>query len=347
MNLFRLSPNLFALLVFSVGIVAIRYISYEAPEKHGFKREHIRVAEQLEVLELPYNSYYINGLSNQRIFLGNYTAPRVLFSCSYTLMDTLTEKIPFTFNEHINWKLAKMQVDSPAVYLAEYKTPSFVSAELPFKNEKTHHLQDMYLDLVHVLSANSLIVNGYHPLLKQNALQKITPDSTTTSTQFYQHKLQQHSNFSIDGFLSYNKKQGRIIFTYYYRNQFVCLDTNLCVLYKGKTIDTNTLAKIAVAEIEKDGQKIRTMKKPALTVNSKGYCDSGYIYNEAALIGENEDPDFFREHVVLDVYRLDNGKFDHSLYLPRYKDEMLRDFAVNGNILIALYGQYLVTYLLK
>ncbi|MNL00817.1 hypothetical protein D3C87_1212600 [compost metagenome] len=155
-------------------------------------------------------------------------------------------------------------------------------------------------------------------------------------------------NFSVDGFTCYNKTAGRVFFTYYYRNQFLCLDTNMNVLYTGTTIDTNTIAKIKLAEYEADGKTIRTMAKPALMVNKKGYSDGNYYYNEAALAGDNEDRRTFNKHTVLDVYKLDNGgKYSHSLYLPNYKDKQLTGFAVRGDLLMAIYDRYLVSYSLK
>lgn len=333
--------------VLSVAVLAALYLFQPAPAKNGFNRWRTYTAEKLKVLDLEYNSYYISGLSANRIYLGNTTAPKLLFSCGYDLNDTLSEIIPFTFGKKISWKLANMQIDSPAVYLSEYKTPSFVSASLPFKNEIYHSLEGLHFDLAQVLSPNSLIVNGYNPVFRQKALQKIGTNGTINQEQVYKHQLQHGSNFSIDGYMSYNKARSRIIFTYYYRNEFVCLDTNMKVMYTGKMIDTNTVAKITMAEIEKDGQMVRTMAKPALTVNNKGYSDGNWYYNHSALTADNEDNSLFGSYETIDVYQLDNGKYSHSIYLPGHKGENMTGFAVKGKVLIALYGQYIVTYRLK
>ncbi|SHN45504.1 hypothetical protein [Chitinophaga sp. CF418] len=345
----KIAYKILIVFVLSISTVATLYFLQEPPAKNGFSRGRVDTVKQVEVLNLKYNSYYIGGLSNGRIYLGNTTAPRVLLSCDYNLKYTKREIIPFTFGNSISWKLARIQVDSPAVYLSEYKTPSFVSAELPFKRDKEeyYNLTGLHLDLMEVLSSNSLIINGHNPVLSQKALQKISLNAAINSEKVYKHEIQQNSNFTIDGFMSFNREQGAILFTYYYRNQFLVLDTNMNLLYKGKTIDTNTVAKIEVGEYQSGGKQIRTMSKPALRVNKSSYSNGNFIYIETALAADNEDLRVFNRHVVIDVYVLSNGKYSHSIYLPKYNGETLTDFAVKHDLLIALYERHLVTYQLK
>ncbi|MDR6782664.1 hypothetical protein ABIE26_000848 [Pedobacter africanus] len=152
--------------------------------------------------------------------------------------------------------------------------------------------------------------------------------------------------FKSDGFVNLDEATGRMVYTYYYRNAFVYLDTGLNLLYKGKLIDTNSLAKIELGAYKAGSKTIRTMAKPALVVNKKGYVDGNYFYNHAALAADNESLEDFNRHEVFDVYKLDSGKYKYSFYVPRYKGRMLTDFAVQDNMLIALYERYLVTYAL-
>ncbi|WP_084241515.1 hypothetical protein [Pedobacter africanus] len=61
----------------------------------------------------------------------------------------------------------------------------------------------------------------------------------------------------------------------------------------------------------------------------------------------DESQEDFNRHEVFDVYRLDTGGYSHSLYVPRHPKMQLTDFAVRGNLLIALFDRYLVTYKLS
>jgi len=169
-------------------------------------------------------------------------------------------------------------------------------------------------------------------LLKQTVVKKIDPKGNI---------------FNVDGFMSINEPKEKVIYTYYYRNSFACLDANLKVLYKARLIDTNSTAKIKLGEYQNGQQHIRTLAAPAKAVNKRGYSAGDWFYNHSALAADNERLAVFNKHEVLDVYRLDNGKYSHSIYLPSYRGEKLSDFAVHGNLIIALYGRYLVTYKLK
>ncbi|MDR6785244.1 hypothetical protein ABIE26_003943 [Pedobacter africanus] len=168
-------------------------------------------------------------------------------------------------------------------------------------------------------------------LLKQHIIKKTDPKG---------------NSFSTDGFLSLNEANERMVYSYYYRNSFTCLDAKLNVLYTGKLIDTNSIAKIELGEYKAGNKTIRTMAKPALIINKRGYTNGNCYYNHSALAADNEKYEVFKAHEVFDVYRLADGSYSHSVYLPKYKGEKLTDFALRGDILIALYNKHLLTYLL-
>lgn len=312
------------------------------PLKNGFKRGRTYTAQKLAELDMQYNSWYISGLTDSKVFMANKTAPHALFTCRYGLIDSVYERLPFTPKPSVRWDRIQMQVDSPAVYLTDYKTHTFISAALPFANERCFFTKGLNVCHSVVLSSNSVIINGTSPACQELALQKI--DLVYGSlAEVYLHTKPKGSSFGIDGFLVYNKAAARIIFTYYYRNQFICLDTNLNVLYTGKTIDTNTLAKIKTGEYIAGEKKVQGMVS-TLTVNKRGCSDGNWYYNQALLPADNEDLKRFKASVVLDVYRLSTGQYSHSIYLPQYKGESLRSFMVRNNRLFALYGRYLVEY---
>ncbi|MDR6785718.1 hypothetical protein ABIE26_004813 [Pedobacter africanus] len=170
-------------------------------------------------------------------------------------------------------------------------------------------------------------------LLKKQVIHKISPGGEI---------------FSTDGYLNYNETSGQLVFTYYYRNTFVWLDSSLNVLRSGKLIDTNSMAKIKLGSYKSaEGKQIRTTAAPTVIINKRGYITGNDFYNHSGLAADNERLAVFNRHEVLDVYRLDDGSYSHSIYLPRYRGKKLSDFAVRGNLIIALYGAYLVTYKLQ
>jgi len=154
-------------------------------------------------------------------------------------------------------------------------------------------------------------------------------------------------SFSSDGFVTLANATGRMVYTYYYKNRFVYLDSDLNVLRSGQLIDTNSVAKIEVGEYREGKYWARTVSAPDEYVNNRGFTDGEYLYNHAGLAGDDESINAFNLREVLDVYRLADGQYCHSLYLPKYKNRKLIDFAVKDDLLIALYERHLVTYQLK
>ncbi|MCG1037959.1 hypothetical protein KI686_16295, partial [Polaribacter sp. DS7-9] len=61
--------------------------------------------------------------------------------------------------------------------------------------------------------------------------------------------------FCTDGMLHYNRKRHQLIYLYYYRNQYILMDTLLNIVHKGNTIDTNRVAKINPVKIQSQSTK--------------------------------------------------------------------------------------------
>lgn len=313
----------------------------------GFKRGNIYQARQLAALDLKFNSWYISGLGQSRICLGNMAAPLTLLSCNYKLKDTVYTKLPFSSELKLDWHVARSRIDSPFVCLMDYRTPALAMARLDARFNKSYSMEGMHFDLMQLLSPGSVIVNGYEPAIGQKSVQKIwlgAAGAVLNKNQSYAHQLQTGGDFSIDGFITCNRKQNAVLFTYYYRNTFICLDTNLNLRYIGKTIDTNTIAKLNVEQLQVDGKKVETITGSPVIVNKRGYSDGNFFYLQAGLRADNERLKIFENPVTIDVYQLDTGAYCHSLYLPEYKGEVLSGFSVRGNMLIAIRGRYLLTY---
>jgi len=143
-----------------------------------------------------------------------------------------------------------------------------------------------------------------------------------------------------DGFLQYSKEYYRLIYTYRYRNQFISLDTNLNVLLKGKTIDTTSLAKISVAEV--DG-KI-TMSKPPFVVNKGTWVDGAYLFVHSNLVAKNESADKFVKRSVIDVYSIIDGSYRFSFYIDHINGSRMQNFRVRDGLLVATFPGYIARY---
>jgi len=149
--------------------------------------------------------------------------------------------------------------------------------------------------------------------------------------------------FCTDGMLHYDRATSQMIYVYFYRNQFLCMDTSMNLLFRGNTIDTIGHARIKVARIESENSI--TLAGPPAIVNRRSYACQNRLFVNSSLMGKNEDPDEFNSNSVIDVYDLGKeGKYIMSFYLPDYQGYKMKMFAASRNEFIAIHGRYLIRY---
>ncbi|MEI9917333.1 MAG: hypothetical protein WDO14_00855 [Bacteroidota bacterium] len=143
-----------------------------------------------------------------------------------------------------------------------------------------------------------------------------------------------------DGFLGYSKEHNGLVYVYRYRNQFLCMDTTLSVLLTGKTIDTTSVAKIAVSEF--DGEI--KMSKPPLVVNKEISVDGKYLFVHSNLITKNESIDKAESNSVIDIYSILDGHYVCSFYVENSNGAKMKSFKVNRRILVAVFPGEIIRY---
>jgi len=151
--------------------------------------------------------------------------------------------------------------------------------------------------------------------------------------------------FDTNGILQYNSFLKRIIYTYYYRNQYVVATPSLLPEPTGKTIDTVSIARIKVAYSE--GDKIGKLASPPYIVN-KGVSTFGkYLFINAAMTGRFEPVAMWKRASVVDVYNLIDYSYVFSFYLPDKSEKKVSQFKVDDNRVIVICGKYLQVYQLQ
>jgi hypothetical protein len=143
-----------------------------------------------------------------------------------------------------------------------------------------------------------------------------------------------------DGHLQYSHSENMLVYTYRYRNQFLCIDTGLNLVRKGKTIDTTSVAKIAVAET--DGKII--MSKPPFVVNRTTSVAGKHLFVNSNLVARNESAEVVKNRSVIDVYDITDGSYLYSFYIYDEAKEKMQSFMVQDSFLIATFKNYVARY---
>ena len=328
-------------------LVLILYAFADKPNerKNGFSRRMPAAnAVLLHTLELKYPAYYIAGATDQQLYLANYSASLHLLTVDRQLKDTRERTFQLAPGERYAWKLARIMVDSPSVYMAEGNTPTLYRGDLSSLRLHRFLPQSCFFNILQNISTTSFISRSIHIDSlgnKQNILAKIKTDSPYVTLNTSSITRQVDGIFCTDGTLDYDKQTGRLVYVYHYRNEFVTLDSNLQQQYIGHTLDTNTSAKIQVAHMSTGTSKFSA---PPTYVNSRVRTAGNRIYILSTLIADNEDKQVRRDQEIIDVYAQDNGKYIYTLYVPLPTEDRITDFLVLGDQLFTLHDHTLNAY---
>jgi hypothetical protein len=264
------------------------FSKWESLHPNGFLRKipsHMAVG--LGFIKLQNKSFYFVGGDSGNIYLRNWAYRNKLLKVNCHSKDSSSIKI-FGTDTSKFYEGIYVRTSLSNIYLCDGIKPVLISGDLKSGKMDAFH-QAVYFTSSVPLSPTSYILRVVGKN-KTNTLIKLFDGKITES---YMLERQGDGIFSTDGTLIWSADGSRIFYTYYYRNQFLCLDTNLNVLYNGKTIDTVSTANIKVGEI-KSANEI-TLASPPLFVNEQSAANDAYFFVHSALQADNETGNAFRK----------------------------------------------------
>jgi len=295
----------------------------------------------INYIDVQYNSWYLSGKNDENVFLGNRTAINKILKVN-DLLNQVSYLDLSGFDELPIYKGATVYIDSLGVFLNDGVTPTILKGNVSDLH-LVEKLKTSYFTGIVSLTDHSFALR-YVNIKKENILAKLTTGSDSLiATNIL--KRQVDGLFCTDGEMVKVPGSSKMIYVYYYRNQFLCTDSNLNLLYKGKTIDTISHAQIKVSKIKSTGQI--TMAAPPLYVNKRACANEKYLFIQSALRANNETDYMIKDVSMIDVYSIKDGKYQFSFYLPDFRGFKVRDFKVYGQSLYALYDHYLYKYQLN
>jgi hypothetical protein len=328
---------------FLIVFAAYIYSNYRLHHKYGFTRLYPPHAISFEgSRNLIYNSYYIAGIAGKKVYLGNYTSPDYLLSIDHFLRNIDTLHLRFKGQPHIAWKLAKLTIDSPAVFLWEGYTPSVFTGRFDScKMERSSIDSQSFLSFT-PLSSNSFVFSQIKLPSRERHLGK---KSLLNKDVLLSHRLfgrEQGDMFGSDGQLLWDRSHQRLIYVHYYSNRINCIDTNLNHTQTWSTIDTVTTPNLPLGIIHSDHAFV--LAAPPDYVNLFSCIYREFLYVSSGHCANNEDYGFFKSGTDVDIYSLKNGRYIFSFHIPQFKGLKAYEFQVLENQVIALYDCWLVSY---
>ncbi|PZR19988.1 MAG: hypothetical protein DI539_12150 [Flavobacterium psychrophilum] len=305
--------------------------------KKGFARKlSSRQVQLLYSLRLNSSNYHFAGVADKGIYISSDRTPAVLLKVNGKVIDTMTLDLSLASGLTIG----ELIVDTPYFYAADMLNYIIYRGQLVNqKLTETIHARKFFAKYV-PHDSGTVVLRTFTEDKQAFRLQKerngvpINAEGLLTK--------QVDGLFCTDGMLRTDPTTGRVVYIYFYRNEFLCIDYSMKLLFQGKTIDTTSVVKIKVSKNKQDGSS--RLSSPPFIVNRAATCDNGKLYVNSKLKGDNETMDVFRLNDAIDVYSLSDGSYEGSFYLSHTGGQRLRYFIIRGNICYVLSEQTLYTY---
>jgi hypothetical protein len=257
-------------------------------------------------MDLGVNSWYIAGIADDHVYLGNYLYPPLLLVTNISLTDSQYVNIKFRDKEITKLSQnSKIRLYPPYFYISDGSTPALYRGKIEEWVADRFMYDSVFFDHTEIIAPSSVAIRTHNKdtEIVLGKVQNLTPHLSLAPGLL---QKQIDGVFCTDGMLRYNETLHRLIYTYFYRNEYVVYDTNLNLDYRGHTIDT-----ISRAQIKK-----------------------------------NDFTRTFDVLAIIDVYDLRDNTYRFSFSLDQYDDKTkLREFQVyNNKFLIAIYGSHLIKF---
>ncbi len=312
----------------AVIVVVILFIYSDPQKQNHFTRK--KIAENPMLLaeaEMPDDIYGITGMTQQHIFFycqrpGEFIKADYNFKCMNRISFDISNNMRAT-NQF------RTAFHSGNLYTIAMNVPAVIVYSLTSGNILTYNLQKTFNESV-LISPNTVIQRAY---AKINDGIQLVP--AKVSLRFggieWNNKLireDDEGSFSTHGMFSYDQHNGTVVFSEYYSNHFICLDTNLNLLGRYHTIDTFSTSQVRSVRTKGGGF---TLSNPPRVINLKSTAGNGVLYIHSSLRADNENTTEYNDNLILDTYDLKNGVYRGSYYIPKPAGEKVRDINVTND----------------
>lgn len=337
--------NLICCSFFGIGIVTVLFIWSEDMIHHNnnFTRRFVaHAAIESKQTDLMFNSYYFAGIKNNKIYLGNITAPSLI-----TVIDTsLKKKEKYTIeldNDRFPFRSVSIKVIPPNFYVMDGTVPCLFQGKIDNWVAKLRVKAGAYYEIPEVIDSSKIVFRTTDPSLGRNILGTLE-FKDTINVKYNKDLLQKQVDgiFDTDGILSFSQNLQKIVYIYYYRNEFIIADRGLNLSYRGNTIDTTKHANIKIMKLATRGQtKLNALP---LMVNKTIAVHNNLLFVNSLLPGRFESKVMWNSAVVIDVYDIGKNTYLFSFYIYNIKGKKMRKFVVTDTHLYALIENQLVSY---
>ncbi len=315
-------------------------ISYDDRSKYkSFDRVASTISPSLSwSRDLTFFTYYFGGVAEDSVYLVNDEAPLNILAVDNTSGSLSMHRIKI-IGDH-NFHKPTIRIQGPTFFMLDGVSPRVLKGRTSDWIAYPTQIDSVYFNQSLPINSTTLAVRVH----------TVDPDQYNLGTLDAKHGLQVHPDllkrqldgkFCLDGSLLFNPDMNRIIYVHAYRNEYIVTDTTLGIDYRGRTIDSVTVAKISFVSNKKNNH--HSLNGAPLVVNRRSATDSTFLFVQSGLQARNESYELFNTKSHIDVYSLSNRKYLESFYLPMPAKE-IREMRMHRRDIFVLSGHQILKY---
>lgn len=334
------------LCVIAVAAVTLLFVFSEKKmhRNNAFVRRYMpHPIEKLEEHDLKYNSYYFAGFKENIIYLANYNVPLLLKVVDINFKNNKDLSLSIS-NSELPFRKVKIEVQPPYFYLGDGTVPILFRGKI-IDAHAVQLFNNAYYSKFTVADSVTIGIGTISSKTKTNELGLFKKKNNTDSIFINEDLLvkQVDGIFDSDGSLLWNAKHKQFLYVYKYRNTYEVVNKNMIKLFTGKTIDT---IKTAIIDVNYDSSNQQSkLGWKSIMVNKTSATSGDYLYIESDRLGKYEDDS--NSSTIIDVYNITNNSYEFSFYIYHNPGKKLKEFKVDGNMLVALIDERLLIYEIK
>lgn len=333
-------------LVTCVSLLLVLYLFYSSEyiikkENNFTRRFLIHPVIEEKTFNLKVNSFYFSGSDNDKIYLGNVTAPLVFTTIDKNL-STLHQKRIKLPRTDLPFRNLQLQTWNKYFFISDGSVPVIFRGKIDQDFAGILSYQDAYFTQMAVLDSMRFALRTQSKYTQQYTLASLDLNRKP-KTILYPNLLQKQVDgvFDSDGKLIVSHNEQKLAYVYSYRNQYLLTDLNFNLVGRYKTIDTVNKTKITVKAME-DGRHKMTV--PALKGNKNSFCSQNLLFVESGLMGKYEPRKSWQQNSVIDIYRTDRHEYVGSFYIKKRKGKSISDMFVTDTNLFVIIGDEIIKY---
>ncbi|MDM1412344.1 hypothetical protein HX038_16585 [Myroides odoratimimus] len=331
----------------SILTVILLFVSSEhiIKKENPFIRRYLPhgVAEE-DTLDLKVNTFYFSGYHKDKVYLGNSKSPLIFIS-----VDSLMQREDYTIkidSTQFKYTYLKLRTVYPYFYLADGSIPIVYKGQLntteKTKQTEIFSFKEAYFSDYTPIDSTLIVIKSQSSKDYKHILGLININNKPRVS-INSKLLESNSDgvFDTDGSFCYSKENKTLIYTYYYKNQYVLTSSSLELLNRQNTIDTTQTALITAAKLASGEHKMTT---PMSAINQKVVVKNNLLFIVSNSLGQKESKAIWKQASIVDIYDFKKDSYIASFYINHLGEDKLIDLIVTDHYIYGLFDQKLVRY---